>query len=412
MASQIFAAEVNLEIAPEAARETLRRCEAEIVAQLPHAGLQEYFVLSGRNRFAIYAVGESVYTLGAVLLRHDSFAEYVGFYADTEQAVRHLIATASGLCSRVTGELGVLEELRHSHQQAIEKRTIGYTLDNLLRESIRWGQRIRTQTGIDHYSTSVVDAGFEMIYNNLEDVREKVFLVIGTGEVARRVLGALRHEGIHNVLVAGYPFRTAFDLATQFGARAIQMRSVGQYTPHCDVVVATTCGGIGVTNNGVAIRKELNLSENRTTVLLDFGVPRNFDESLRYRKYTRLYNLEDLKSISDNLFEAFGGTPEAWKMVNREAHRFAGLFNELQASPLNKEFWNTMSVVCKDNNAWLFPENRLRADQSVVRKVIDSISHKPMQKMKLASSVPGATARVCPDVFRESGELEIPFSQN
>jgi glutamyl-tRNA reductase len=387
MARQIFAAEVSHEDTPLAIREKLAANEATVKNHLCHLSMvtDEVFVLSTCNRFTIYAVGESITPLTQFFDSYPSLKGYVQFYYNTEESVTHLFAVASGLLSPIKGDHEILTQLKQAHQWARETNSIGITLDNFLRQAQRIGKRVRTETGIDKFCVSVVDAGIELLYQRMDTVHDKKVLIVGTGKVARMAIKYLYNEGIQNVTIVSKDAGRAHDLASQYYFEADSIENLHTLIKQADIV-------IGATHYEVSLFPESYLSgffeHNKLWFILDFGMPRNFNSKLAEHAAIELYNLDDLKRLHQSPLDDFGGIEGAWTIVMREAKLFLEVLQQLEFSPVLVAYWNRMLYIKNREMNVLLP----KLDEQLSAVDIQRIK---LQAHKMIRNMSGDISKSC-----------------
>lgn len=394
MPRHIFAAEINYEDISHPLREKLCGTEANVKSLLGDLSCQvdEAFIVSNPERFSIYAVSESLAPLEAFFRIDPALAGRAQFYYNTEESISHLFATASGLLSPVKGEHEILAQLTQAHQWAIECDSIGLTLDTLIRHALRLGKKIRTATGIDTFCSSVVDAGIELLYDRVDSLHKKSFLIIGTGKIAKLAARYLYNEGIQNIVIAGADRFQAQALANAFYAEAVGLEDVCDHFMKADVIIAGTHHEIALSEKSLE-KASLSFSgypeATKMRFILDFGMPGNIDRKLGRHHAIQLYGLDDLKRLHKTPLDAFGGLEDAWSMVTRHAREFMMVIHQLELSPVLAAYWNRMLDLHEDQTHTLLPKLKdvSTRDVELIRKrahkLIRGISRDPFRNMNL-----------------------------
>jgi glutamyl-tRNA reductase len=368
MGRQIFAAEVSHEDTPLALREKLASNENSVKGHLAQLNLvcDEVFLLSSCNRFTIYILNNDISPLTDFFSQYPSLKGYVQFYYNTEESITHLFAVSSGLLSPIKGDHLILEQLKQAHEWAAEAGSIGITLDNLLREAMRIGKRVRTETGIDKFCSSVVDAGIELLYNRLDNLSDKKFLIVGTGKIARLALKYLYNEGIQNIQIVSQDIARAHQLADLYYVNAVNIEDIHEHVKNADVI-------IGGTHYELSLFPDWYLSsfadKRKMWFILDFGMPRNFNSKLAEHNSIELYNLDDLKRLHKSPLDAFGGIEAAWNIVMREAKGFMEILLQLEYSPVLVAYWNRQLYIKNRELNVLLP----KLDEKVTEHDIEKI---------------------------------------
>lgn len=335
MILQIFAAEINFEDTPLHVREKFNDSEKNIKRLLTafRTRVEEVFILANRNRFTIYIVNDTLTPLTEFFHAEHNLKGYVQYYYNSGESVTHLMATASGLLSPVKGEGRILSEIIQCYEWATASSCMGITLDNTLTKAIETGKAVRTQTGIDKFCSSVVEAGIELVYNHLENLHRKNFLIIGTGKMARVAVEYLTGEGIRNIAITGHDEALTAKLAKKFSIKHFQLDALGQYFLRADVVIGASHQELP--KGLIAVDKRYSTQvEEKTRFVLDLGIPPMFDAEIVDMFADEYYNLDDLRRLQSSPLESFGGLEAAWRMVMKTSGDFVHLLQLLNHSPV------------------------------------------------------------------------------
>lgn len=333
MTRQIFAAEINFEDTPLHVREKFSTTEKNIKRLLLSfkSKVQEVFIMANHQRFTVYIVHENLGPLTEFFHEEHPLKGYVQYYYNSGESVTHLMATASGLLSPVKGEGRILSEIVQCYEWASSCACIGMTLDNTLTKAIDTGKRVRTETAIDKFCSSVIEAGIELLYNRLGNLHNRNFLIIGTGKMARLALECLKQEGIANIAITGHDSERAVRLAKKFGIKAIDLRNMAEYFSQADIIIG---GSHQELDKALLPERKGNAEEHRNRVILDLGIPPNFDARTLEAWADEFYNLDDLRRLQPSPLEGFGGIEAAWRMVMKASNDFVLLLQLLNHSPV------------------------------------------------------------------------------
>jgi len=169
-----------------------------------HTGLSECVILQTCNRVEIFGSGnkfdrDEIKKTWASLsgLEENSFKENLEWSQNSE-VYEHLLKLTSGLDSMVVGEEQIMTQIKDSIQSAKKLKVSGESLNTLFDKAIRVGTRVRTSTGISKGSISVGSMAVKLAEENVDEMKSKKILLIGTGEAATLVAKSLTKRG--------YPF--------------------------------------------------------------------------------------------------------------------------------------------------------------------------------------------------------------
>ena len=361
MIRQIFAAEINFEDTPLQVREKFNDSEKNVKRLLIafRARVEEVYILANRNRFTVYIVHDSLTPLTDFFHNEHNLKGYVQYYYNSGESVTHLMASASGLLSPIKGEGRILSEIIQCYQWATACSCMGITLDNTLTRAIDVGQAVRTETGIDKFCSSVVEAGIELVYNRLENLHEKNFLIIGTGKMARLALEQLTREGIRNIALTGHDAGSISKLAKKFSVKHFHLDRLNQYFLQADVVIGASHQEVPKGLVSLDKRQPSESEEIKHRFVLDLGIPPNFDPETLETFAEEFYNLDDLRRLQPSPIESFGGLEAAWRMVMKASGDFVHLLQLLNHSPVLSAYL-TRQLTLKNGEWKVKPRRTLR----------------------------------------------------
>jgi glutamyl-tRNA reductase len=300
--------------------------------------------------------------------------------------------------------------------------SIGLVLDNLLRNAIRVGKKVRTETGIDKFCSSIVDAGFELLREKLGSIKEKTFLIVGTGKIARLALGRLQQEGVRAVFIASHDMDRATTLSLQYQTGIVPIEEVGMFFHHADVIIGGTHHEVSIfpKSGGLTCKRhEMGYAIPGKRIVLDLGMPRNFDETIRRHPLVDLFNLDDLKKQQRSPLDVFGGLDEAWQIIGRESKAFLTILQELDLAPVLAAYWERLVKMKEEQLSWLLPklesgsEHDIELIKRYAHKLIRSIAREPLRNIRAIAGdlqAPG-TVKVVQDLYGFQ-HVKITFSNN
>lgn len=200
---------------------------------------------------------------------------------------RHLVHVVSGLDSLAVGEPQIMGQVRKAFNRAKELGCVGSELDFLFSEAFRIGRRVRSR--IEFKVFDYAYATLDIIGGGIEG---KKVLVVGTGKMARDILGVLVKRFGHecDIWVAG---RSKLDyIRSRYGVNTFHLSGLDDYIGDFDIII--TC---------VSVEKPIIVDRHRDlmkhdVILVDLGIPPNVD--LGKETSITVYSFEDVsRLISD-----------------------------------------------------------------------------------------------------------------
>ncbi len=299
---------VSHKTAPLDVRESLAFPEERLPEALSRlreaAGLSEAMILSTCNRVEVYAGGAvpGVAEAMAAFLASwhgrtpQELAKYL-YVTAGEDAIRHAFRVAASLDSMVIGEPQILGQVKHAYEIAEAAKSLGGSLGALKNRSLAAAKRARRETGIGRNAVSVSYVAVELAKKIFGSLRDRAVLIVGAGKMSELSARHLVTSGARATVLAGRSFEKAGELAAALGGRALPFESLRHELQHADIVISSTGAPHAV------ITREDVLSVIRTRkrplFLIDIAVPRDVDPAVRELPDVFLYDLDDLKAVTE-----------------------------------------------------------------------------------------------------------------
>ena len=301
-------------------------------------GLAEAVLLATCNRLEAYAVGDeaAALTVRAALLRAtgaepealDQHLRPIPGLA----AVEHLFAVVAGLDSQMVGEVEIAGQAKDAYADALARGMTGPVLNRVFQRAFQAAAWARTHTGISHGHVSIGNVAVDLAERAFGALADARVLVLGTGDVGRQVVQALVSRGAAQVSVASRTFENARVLAEEFAGSSLTLADALRQAHAHDVIVG--CATVDrALLDAVALRESVARRQGRPLLLVDLGVPRNFDVAARSLEGAYLCDLDDLAAVSNaNLKARLAEVDRARAALAEKAARAWGAANH-QASP-------------------------------------------------------------------------------
>ncbi|MCL4135171.1 UNVERIFIED_CONTAM: hypothetical protein GTU68_030342 [Idotea baltica] len=225
------------------------------------------------------------------------------FHADTN-AIAHVFRLASGLDSLVVGEPQILGQLKEAYRHA---HGAGYTrvyLNRLFERAFAVAKTVRSSTEIGSGAVSISYAAKELAAEIFGDLQQSTVLLLGAGETGALAAKHFQRVGAKKIYVANRTLARAVSLAESLGAFPLSLGSAGKVLAEADIVVGACSIESGDTYLLSREQMQQSLSERRRRpqILLDLGVPRNFDADIASLEDVYSYSVDDLEAVaSENL---------------------------------------------------------------------------------------------------------------
>ncbi|MCK5391817.1 MAG: glutamyl-tRNA reductase [Deltaproteobacteria bacterium] len=362
--------------------------------------IEECAILSTCNRVEIYAVSENVELCLESMKEflsefHDvpeeTFSPHI-YYSIGHMAVRHLFKVASSIDSMVVGEPQVLGQVKESYKIAAGQGTAGLILNRLFHTSFFVAKRIRTETGIGSHAVSISYVAVELAKRIFDDLSKRSVMLVGAGEMAEIAARHLIKAGISDLLIASRQFENAAALSEKLNGKAISYDEVFYHLKDVDIVITAT-GSQDFIIKPNHVKEALKLRNNNPMFLIDIAVPRDIDPRIEDISDIYLYDIDDLKNVSDeNIKTRQDSSHKAEEIILEVERSFETWLSGLKAVPAIIDLKKRFEII-KDSElekALAKLEGLSEADRYVIElmasRIIGKLLHNPLTNIKKESS--------------------------
>lgn len=269
---------------------------ATLDALLDEPRVDEAFVLTTCNRVEYYVVTSSP-QVGHDLLETwvETVPQTATLFLSHDEAIEHLVRVTAGLESQVLGEHEIIGQVRDAFHQATHRGAIGSILEPVLLKALHIGERARTETSINEGVVSLASAA-ALCANERVDLPTATVLVVGAGEMGRRVAEALAEYGVGELLIANRSTASAEAIAEAIGGDVVDLDRIPE-------VLERTAVCIAATGSSAPVLTPASVPPRTSLVLVDLGQPPDVAPSIRERAAIAYYDLDRLRVITDRTHE-------------------------------------------------------------------------------------------------------------
>ena len=308
---------------------------------------------------------------------------------ENKDAYEHLLKLTSGLESLVVGEEQILGQIKESISVARQTRASGKRLNKLFDRSIRIGTRIRNSTGIGRGGISLGSMAVKLAEENVDDIKSKHVLLIGTGEAATMVAKSLKKRG-YTFNVTSRTVERSIGFSQTLGGTPIKFEEVLSGFSNYEIIfVATTAPYFLVTFDKM---KDAMKNKKSGAMILDLSNPRTVDEKVATIPGIKLMNIDQIAEMIDkNMKKRKDKVSIVENIISEEVPVIEATMKRLDAEPLVKDvFTNANLMRIKELQKALqmlgeTDEKRIRIIDELTKAVVESIVSTPMNNLRRAS---------------------------
>jgi len=307
---------------------------------------------------------------------------------ENKDAYEHLLKLSSGLESLVVGEEQLFCQIKESISAARKIDASGKRLNKIFERSIKFETRIRNSTGIGRGGISLGSMAVKLAEENVDDIKSKHVLLIGTGEAATMVAKSLKKRG-YAFNVTSRTLERSVGFSQTLGGKPVKFEDVlTGFSDYEIIFVATTAPYFLVT-----FEKMKDAMKNKSgTMILDLSNPRTVDEKVATIPGIKLMNIDQIAEMVDkNMKNRKDKVSTVENIISEEVPIIEATMKRLDAEPLVKDvFTNADSLRIKELQKALqmlgeTDEERIRIIDDLTKAVVESIVSTPMNNLRKAS---------------------------
>jgi len=360
-----------------------------------HSGLDECVIIQTCNRIELFGKSK-IYDLDKIKktwasltgLEEEIFNENLEF-AKNQEALYHLLKLTSGLDSMVLGEEQILGQIKNSITSARKIKASGQHLNTLFDKAIRIGTRIRNSSGIGRGGISVGSMAVKLAEENIDELKTKKILLIGTGEVSTLVAKSLQRRG-YAFDVASRTIGRSQSFCETMGGKPIKFEEVlSRFENYNVLFVATTAPYFLVTHERII---EAMKDKKKGMMILDLSNPRTVDEKVATIRGIKLMNLDQIaEMVEKNMNARLNKVKTIENIINEEVSVLEASMKRLDVEPLVKEVFKNIEYLREKELQKALQmldekdEKKIKIIDELTKAVVESIVSTPMNNIRKAS---------------------------
>lgn len=314
----------------------------DLSRELKAKGIAEHLVLSTCNRTEFYFSCENLEE--ALDRLYEVFARRYGveeewlrnytYMFTNEDTYRHLFLVASGLDSMVIGEPQILGQVKDAYRLATEYNTTGFFLDKVFHRTFHVAKRIRRETKIGYNPVSISAMAIELARKIFGELTGKNILVIGVGEMCEIALKYFKKEGIGDIYITNRTFQNAQKLADETAGIPFPLKDMENLLARVDMVLSSTGSEQPIVGSKL-VTAVMKKRKQKPLFFIDIALPRDIDPSVNDLENVYLYDIDDLKDLSQkHLSDRLAESEKAHSIVEEEVAKFTLWLRQLDMNPL------------------------------------------------------------------------------
>jgi glutamyl-tRNA reductase len=402
--------------APLAVREQVALTESEVkdfsIKIKDLFGIQECIVVSTCNRTEVYYTSERDFTTDLIktllvqkgIIDTESYFVHFQQFNLQEEAVKHLFYVATGLDSKVVGDLQIPNQIKHSYQISADLNMAGPFLHRLMHTIFFSNKRVAQETSFRDGAASTSYAAVALTEGLTQNVNNPKVLILGLGEIGIDVCKNMADKEFAEITVMNRTRAKAEKIASGRNFRVAEFSDLEREIRRSDVIISS------VMIDKPLITKELieNIGILTYKYFIDLSVPRSIEDSVEDISGVLVYNIDSLRERADEALRIrMAAIPEVERIIEEAIVGFNDWSREMVVSPTINKLKNALEQIRKDEIARhlknLSSEESDRIEK-ITMSIVQKIMKSPVLNLKAACKRGDADQLV--DVINELFDLE------
>ena len=403
------------------------RMEAAIAQLMSYPNIEEAAILSTCNRLELYVVtSESEGGIREIMQFLADFSQlplqflrrYL-FILLRQDAVTHLMRVASGLDSLVLGEGQILAQVKNTHRLAQQHNGAGRILNQLFKQSLSAGKRVRTETEIGTGAVSISSAAVELAQIKLQNLSDKHTTIVGAGKMSRLLVKHLISKGAKKIAIVNRSSDRAAAMLKEFESSGAEF-DIRPLDQMLDCVAISDLVFTSTASTEVILSRQnlAAIATNHTGLtLIDISVPRNISSDVKELPNTRAFNVDDLQAV-------VAGNQESRRQMAMQAEillegcvaEFDSWWRSLETVPTISKLRQKLEIIREQEMEKAlsrlgndFADKHQDVIESMTRGIINKILHDPMVQLRAQQDI--ETRRRAMQMLQVLFDLDSPSSQ-
>jgi glutamyl-tRNA reductase len=415
MQNQFKALSLSYKSAPLAVREQVALNEDEIknfslkIRDL--FNINETLIVSTCNRTEVYYVADENHNADIIklLLIEKGIVdkgEYFGYFEQFNlqlEAIQHLFEVATGLHSKVVGDLQIPNQVKQSYQIAADLNLAGPFLHRLMHTTFFANKRVAQETSFRDGAASTSYAAVALTEEVTQLIALPKILILGLGEIGIDVCKNMA-EKKWDITVMNRTRAKAERIAQGHDFRVADFADLEEEIKRADVIISSVLIDKPLVTKEMVARMEILTFK----YFIDLSVPRSVEDNLEEFAGVLVYNIDTLRQRADEALQSrIDAIPHVREIIAEAIVGFEDWSKEMVVSPAINKLKNALEQIRKEEMARhlknLSPSESEKLEK-ITMGIVQKIMKLPVLQLKAACKRGEAEQLV--DVLTELFDLE------
>ncbi len=379
--------------------------------------ISDLLIVSTCNRTEIYYTAAADFSVELVkaLTAEKGLFDYSIYFPFFENhlgktAVKRLFEVASGLQSKVVGDLQIPNQVKQAYQISADLDLAGPYLHRLMHSIFYTNKQIAQETSFRDGAASVTYLAVNLAEELTLAIKHPKILVLGLGEIGTDVCKYLSDKNIGEVTLMNRTYTKAETLGNLHNFNFKNIDELEVEVAKADVVISS------IRTDKPLITKQL--LQNKALLgfkyLIDLSVPRSVEDNIEQISGILVYNIDTLQAKADEaLNKRMEAIPQVNSIIENAIENFEDWSKEVLVSPTIQKLKSALEVIRKEEMGRylknLTSEETEKIDK-ITQNIIQKILKQPVIQLKAACKRGEADNMI--DAITELFDLEKQVENN
>ncbi len=355
-------------------------------------GLSELLIVSTCNRTELYyttPVNISEDLVKALLIEkgiqvNPEFLNYFKHRNETEDSLRYLFEVATGLQSKVVGDLQIPNQIKKAYQLAADLNLAGPYLHRLMHTIFYSNKRVAQETSFRDGAASVSYATVALAEELSQAILQPKVLILGLGEIGLDVCKNMEEKDFAEFTVMNRTQEKAEKIAQGMPFRVAPFSDLWEEISKADIIISS----VRTENPIITLDEIKKLQVLSFKYFIDLSVPRSIEDGIEKNPGILLYNIDSLKERADEALAArMASVPDVRVIIEESIVSFNDWSKEMEVSPTIHKLKSALESIRKEEiNRHIKGLNKDEIEklEKITANLVQKIMKQPILHLKAA----------------------------
>ncbi len=355
-------------------------------------GLNELLIVSTCNRTELYYTAIeniSEELVKALLIEkgiqiNAEFLNYFKYLNETEDSLRHLFEVATGLQSKVVGDLQIPNQIKKAYQLAADLNLAGPYLHRLMHTIFYSNKRVAQETSFRDGAASVSYATVALAEELSQAIPQAKVLILGLGEIGLDVCKNMEEKDFAEFTIMNRTQEKAEKIAQGMPFRVAPFADLWEEISKADIIISS----VRTENPIITLEEIKKLQVLSFKYFIDLSVPRSIEDGIEKNPGILLYNIDSLKERADEALAArMASVPDVRVIIEESIVSFNDWSKEMEVSPTIHKLKSALENIRKEEiNRHIKGLNKDEIEklEKITANLVQKIMKQPILHLKAA----------------------------